>query len=74
MQGFFSFPRRCLSLYDYRSKATKYRKQLTILEKQGKHKSKTYNRFTKKQREHKYNTKGNHQSTKGRTERDTEEI
>ena len=35
-----------LSLYDYQSKASRYRKRLTYLKK-GNHKSKTHNRFTK---------------------------
>ena len=35
-----------LSLYDYQSKASRYRKRLAYLKK-GNHKSKTHNRFTK---------------------------
>ena len=48
----------CLSLYDYQSKANRYRKRLTS-EKQGNHKSKIYIRFTKTR-----NRTGNHQTTK----------
>jgi len=36
-----------LSLYDYQSKSKQIQEGVNILEKQGNHKSKTYNRFTK---------------------------
>ena len=44
---FFFFFRMCLSLYDYQDKASRYRKGLTCLKKQGNHKSKPNNIFTK---------------------------
>ena len=45
----FFFSRRCLSLLDYQSKASRYRKELTYL----KNRATTYNRFTKKEKEEK---------------------
>ena len=41
----------CLSLYDYQFKASRYSNGLTYLKTRVNHKSKTYNRFTKKQKE-----------------------
>ena len=67
------FSRKCLSLYDYQSKASRYKKGLTYL----------INRVTTnqkhkidsqkpKRREHQHNTKENHQTTKGKTKRKEE--
>ena len=60
----------CLSLYDYLSKASRYRKGLTYLRNRtiANQKHTTDSQKTKR-REHKYNTKENHQTTKGKTKR-----
>ena len=49
---FFFILMMCLSLYDYQAKASRYRKGLTYLKKQGNHKSKLSITFrkTKKKR------------------------
>ena len=60
----------CLSLYDYRSKASRYTMGLTYLKNRvttnQKHKTDSQK---PKRREHKYNTKENYQTTKGKTKR-----
>ena len=48
----------CLSLYDYLSKASRYRKGLTYLKKQGSHKS-NHSIIHRNQKEHKRKWKGN---------------
>ena len=63
----------CLSQYDYQSRASRYRKGVNILEKQGNHRSKAYKRLIKN-REHKHNIKGNHQATKTMIKRNKEET
>ena len=62
----FVLPKMCLSLYDYQSKASRYRKGLTYLKNRvitnQKHRTDSQK---PKRREHKYNinTKENHQNT-----------
>ena len=60
----------CLSLYDYRSKASRYTMGLTYLKNRvttnQKHKTDSQK---PKRREHKYNTKENYQTTRGKTTR-----
>ena len=71
------FPRMCLSQYDYLSKASRYRKGLTYLKNRATTNQKHTTDWLKpKGREYKYNTKENHQTTKGKTKRkkDKEEI
>ena len=63
-------PRMCLSLYDYQSKARRYRKVLLHL----KNRLTTNQKYTidsqkPKTREHKHNTKENLQTTKGKRKR-----
>ena len=61
------FPRMCLSLYDYQSKASRYRKGLTYLKNRATINQKhTIDSKTPK-REHKL--KGNHQTTKRKRKR-----
>ena len=65
--------RICLSLqkYDYQSKASRYRKGLTYLKKRATtNKKHTIDTKKPKRREHKHNTKENHQTTKGKTEKE----
>ena len=55
----------CLNLYDYQSKASRYRKRLPYL----KNRSTTNQKYTidslnPKRREHKHKINGNHQTTK----------
>ena len=60
----------CLSLYDYQSKANRYRKGLTYLKNRVTTNQKhTTDSQKQKRREHKYNTKESHQTTKGKTKR-----
>ena len=60
----------CLSLYDYQSKASRYRKVLTYLKNRvTTNQEHTIDIQKPKRREHKYNTKENHQVTKGKTKR-----
>ena len=67
MQIFF-LSRMCLSLYDYQSKASRDRKGLTYLKNRTTTNQKhTIDLWKPKRREHKYNTKENHQTTKGKT-------
>ena len=54
----FFFFGMCLSLYDYLSKASRYRKGLTYLKKQGNHKS-NHSIIHRNQKEHKHKWKGN---------------
>ena len=71
MQIFF-LSRMCLSLYDYQSKASRYRKGLTYLKNRVTTNQKhTIDSQKPKRREHKYNTKENHQTTKGKTKKGT---
>ena len=59
-----------LSLYDYQAKASRYRKGLTYLKKQGNHKSKPNTTFTKTEKKilkHKIN--GNHPTKPGKEEK-----
>ena len=63
--------------YFTKSKENIYRKGLTYLKKQGNHKSKTYNRFTKIKRKYEHNTKKTIKLQKEKQkvkERDTMEI
>ena len=53
-----------LSLYDYQSKSKQIQEGVNIREKQGHHKSKTYNRFTKTKQKTQHKIKGNYQTTK----------
>ena len=60
----------CLSLYDYQSKASRYRKGLTYLKNRVTTNQKYIIVSPKiKRREHKHNTKENHQTMKGKTKR-----
>ena len=60
----------CLSLHDYQSKASRYRKGLTYLKNRAttNQKLKMYSQKPKI-REHKDDTKESHQTTKGKTKR-----
>ena len=60
----------CLSIYDYQSKASRYRKGLTYLKNRVTTNQKYIIVSPKiKRREHKDKTKENHQTTEGKTER-----
>ena len=60
----------CLSLYDYHSKASLYRKGLTYVKNRATTNQKhTIESQKTKRREHKHNMKENHQTTKGKTKR-----
>ena len=57
----------CLSLYDYQSKASRYRMGLTYLKNRiATNQKHTIDSQKPKRREHKCNTKENHQTTKGK--------
>ena len=68
----------CLRLHDYQSKTSRFRKGLIYLKnKVTRNQKHTINSQKPKRREHKKNTKENHQTTRGKTEekeRDKEEI
>ena len=60
----------CLRLYDYQSKASRYNSGLTYLKNRVTTNQKhTIDSQKPKRREHKQNTKENHQTTKGKTKR-----
>ena len=60
----------CLILYDYQSKASIYRKGLTYLNNVvTTNKKHTIDSQKPKKTEHKCNTKGNHQTIKGKTKK-----
>ena len=60
----------CLSLYDYQSKASRYSNGLTYLKNRVTRNQKyTIDSQKPKSKEHKHNTKENHQTTKGKTKR-----
>ena len=61
--------RMYLNLKDYLFETSR-QLQVNIYEPHGNHKSKTYNRYTKKERkEHQHTTKENHRNTKEETKR-----
>ena len=64
----------CLRLYDYQSKASRYNSGLTYLKNRVTTNQKhTIDSQKPKRREHKQNTKENHQTTKGKTKRKRKE-
>ena len=63
----------CLSLYDYQTKVSRYRKLLTYLKKQGNHKSQANITFTKTEKKNnKYKINGNHPTKKRKEKRNIE--